>query len=118
MLREAGVHEEAQIFRSEYLAGGDLPTLVRQAWDLDEVAREHEAFVSAFTAPPSADPIVRVSTLVHTWRQILLIDPALPAELLPPGWIGLRAAELFHRQHAEWEPAATREWERISRQPR
>ncbi|MEO3925533.1 PaaX family transcriptional regulator C-terminal domain-containing protein [Micromonosporaceae bacterium B7E4] len=118
VLREAGVHEEAQIFRSEYLAGGDPSTLVRQAWDLDEVAREHEAFVSEFTGPPSDDPIVRVTGLVHAWRQILLIDPALPEELLPPGWIGFRAAELFHRRHAEWEPAASREWERISRQPR
>jgi phenylacetic acid degradation operon negative regulatory protein len=117
VLREGGVHEDAQIFRSEYLAGGDLPTLVRQAWDLDEVAREHEAFVSTFTEPPSDDPIVRVTTLVHAWRQILLVDPALPEELLPPGWIGIRAAKLFQRRHEEWEPAATREWQRISKQP-
>lgn len=118
VLQEAGVHDEAQIFLSEYLAGGDLSTLVRQAWDLDEVAREYEAFLSAFARPPSDDPLVRVTRLVHAWRNVLLIDPALPEELLPPGWIGIRAARVFHRLHAEWEPAALREWDRISPPPR
>jgi len=37
-------------------------------------------------------------------------------ELLPKGWTGARAARLFHRQHATWVQAATREWERISAQ--
>ncbi|MFI0444479.1 PaaX family transcriptional regulator C-terminal domain-containing protein [Actinomadura sp. 6N118] len=116
VLREAGVHDDAQIFLSEHLAGGDLPTLVRQAWDLDEVEREYEAFLATFTRQPSADPLVRLTQLVHAWRRLPLIDPVLPTELLPAGWSGARAAKLFHRQHAKWLPAGTREWERISRQ--
>ena len=35
---------------------------------------------------------VRVLT---DWRQLPYLDPGLPAELLPPGWIGIRAAEEF-----------------------
>jgi len=35
---------------------------------------------------------VRVLT---DWRQLPYLDPGLPAELLPEGWIGLRAAEAF-----------------------
>jgi phenylacetic acid degradation operon negative regulatory protein len=115
VLDEAGVREEAQIFLSEYLAGGDVSTLVRQAWDLDEVARQYEAFLAEFTRPPSDDPLVGLTQLVHAWRRLALIDPALPDKLLPSGWSGVRAAKLFHRQHAKWEPDATREWERISR---
>lgn len=118
VLREAGLHEDAQIFRSEYVAGSDLLTLVRQAWNLDEVEREYEEFVAAFTRQPSADPLVRLTKLVHAWRSLALVDPALPRELLPAGWIGADAAKLFHRQHAKWLPAATREWERISREAR
>lgn len=114
VLGEAGAHEDGQIFLSEYVAGGELSTLVRQAWDLDEVEREYEAFLTEFARPPSDDPLVRVTRLVHAWRRLALIDPALPQELLPSKWIGARAAKLFHRQHARWIQAATREWQRIS----
>jgi phenylacetic acid degradation operon negative regulatory protein len=35
---------------------------------------------------------VRVLT---DWRRLPYLDPGLPAELLPPGWAGARAAEIF-----------------------
>jgi phenylacetic acid degradation operon negative regulatory protein len=118
LLQEAGVYDDSQIFLSESLAGGDLSTLVRQAWDLAEVEREYERFLTAFARQPSSDPIVRLTKLVHAWRRLPLVDPALPKELLPADWIGTRAAKLFQRQHAKWLPGATREWGRISRQAR
>jgi phenylacetic acid degradation operon negative regulatory protein len=114
ILEEAGVLEDAQIFLSEYLTGGDLKTLVRQAWNLNEIAGEYEAFLNAYRRQPSADPLVRLTQLVHDWRRLMLIDPALPKELLPAEWSGVRAAKLFHRQHAKWLPTATREWQQIS----
>jgi phenylacetic acid degradation operon negative regulatory protein len=117
VLAEAGVREDAHIFISEYIPGGELSTLVSQAWDLDEVQRGYQDFIGTFTRPPASDPLVRVTQLVHTWRGLALIDPALPVELLPRNWIGSRAAKLFHRQHAKWIDAATREWERISAVP-
>jgi phenylacetic acid degradation operon negative regulatory protein len=118
VLEEAGVRQDAQIFLSEYLAGGDLQRLVRQAWDLDDVEREYKAFLEGFTRQPSTDPLARLTRLVHAWRRLALIDPALPKELLPERWSGVRAARLFHRQHAKWLPAATREWQQISARPR
>ena len=33
--------------------------------------------------------------LLTDWRRLPYADPGLPAELLPPDWIGLRAAEAF-----------------------
>jgi phenylacetic acid degradation operon negative regulatory protein len=118
LFHEAGVQDDSQIFLSEFLAGGDLGALVRQAWDLDEIEREYETFVATFTRQPSSDPLVRVTQLVHAWRRLALLDPALPRDLLPAEWIGARAVKLFHRQHAKWLPAATREWGQISRQAR
>jgi phenylacetic acid degradation operon negative regulatory protein len=118
VLRDAGVFEECQIFLSEYLTGADLATVVRQAWDLDEVEREYESFLASFAQPPADDPLVRLTQLVHAWRRVILLDPALPEQLLPAGWIGTRAVRLFRRQHAKWLPAATREWERISEEAR
>jgi phenylacetic acid degradation operon negative regulatory protein len=118
LLHEAGVYDDSQLFLSESLGGGDLSTLVRQAWDLDEVEREYERFIAAFARQPSSDPIVRLTQLVHAWRRLPLIDPALPKDLLPVDWIGTRAVKLFQRQHKKWLPGATREWGRISRQAR
>jgi phenylacetic acid degradation operon negative regulatory protein len=114
VLEEAGVRQDAQVFISEYLAGGDPRTLVRQAWDLDAIEREYETFLTAFTRQPSADPLVRLTQLVHHWRRLALTDPALPEELLPEKWSGVRAANHFQRQHAKWLPPAVREWQRIS----
>jgi phenylacetic acid degradation operon negative regulatory protein len=118
VLQEAGVLDDCQVFLSEYLAGGDLATLVRHAWELGDVEREYEEFLAAFTRQPSDDPLVRLTRLVHAWRRLALLDPALPRELLPVDWIGARAAKLFRRQHGRWLPAATREWGRISRHAR
>ncbi|WP_158647636.1 PaaX family transcriptional regulator C-terminal domain-containing protein [Actinoplanes sp. ATCC 53533] len=118
VLREAGVFEDCQIFRSEYLTGGDPSVIVRQAWDLDDVEQEYEAFLSGFTRQPSNDPLVRSTRLVHAWRRLALLDPALPMELLPARWIGARATKLFRRQRANWLPTAAQEWERISSQAR
>jgi phenylacetic acid degradation operon negative regulatory protein len=117
ILDEAGVRAEAQIFISEHVVGGDLPTLVAQAWNLDDVRREYEAFIVQFTRI-SSDPLVGHTSLVHAWRHLALTDPALPKELLPTAWVGVRAAKLFSRQRTRLLPAATSEWARISRQAR
>ena len=114
VLREAGVFDDCQIFLSEHLAGGDPATMIRQVWDLDEAEREYESFLTWLAQPPSDDPIERLTRLVHEWRRMNLLDPALPEKLLPEGWIGTQATRQFRRQHARWLPAATREWARIS----
>ena len=33
--------------------------------------------------------------MLTDWRRLPYLDPGLPAELLPDGWIGIRAADLF-----------------------
>jgi phenylacetic acid degradation operon negative regulatory protein len=118
VLREAGVFDDCQIFLSEHLTGGDPATLVRQAWDLDEAEREYESFLTWLAQPPSGDPIERLTRLVHEWRRVILLDPALPEKLVPEGWIGTRATRQFRRHHARWLPAAAREWARISAEAR
>jgi phenylacetic acid degradation operon negative regulatory protein len=91
-----------------------MSALARQAWDLDDIERQYEAFLAEFASPVCPDPLARVVELVHAWRRFPWIDPVLPAELLPDQWNGVRAAELFARRHAAWSAAATAEWHRIS----
>lgn len=113
VLKEAGVRKGAQVFLAEHLIGGELPFLVGQAWDLDGLGREYESFLAEFAGHPSGDPLLRLARLVHAWRRFRLIDPTLPAELLPAEWSGIRAAGLFHQLHGRWRPDAMTEWRRI-----
>jgi phenylacetic acid degradation operon negative regulatory protein len=116
VLEEAGVHGDAQVFLAEHIAGGELETMVRQAWDLGEIETAYKGFLDDYARQPSADPLVRLAQLVHAWRRFPLIDPALPHQLLPSRWSGVRAAALFHRQRNRWKPAATEHWHAISKQ--
>jgi phenylacetic acid degradation operon negative regulatory protein len=116
VLREAGV-DDGQIFLAEHHAGGPLSAMVREAWDLDAIEESYEQFVAEFGRPRSGDPVVRTIQLVHAWRRFPRTDPALPAELLPARWSGVRAASLFARRRAEWHAAAQAEWRRLIGRP-
>jgi phenylacetic acid degradation operon negative regulatory protein len=115
VLAEAGV-DDGQVFLAEHHGGGPLSVMVRQAWDLDDVEVRYEEFLAEFARTSSRDPLVRTVQLVHAWRRFPRIDPALPAELLPARWSGVRAAKLFARRRAEWHDAAQAEWQRITEQ--
>ncbi|HEY9525310.1 MAG TPA: PaaX family transcriptional regulator C-terminal domain-containing protein, partial [Thermopolyspora sp.] len=39
-----------------------------------------------------------------------MLDPRLPLELLPPDWIGVRAANLFNDLHQAWHQPAQNRW--------
>lgn len=116
MLRRLGLTGNADLFRADHLAFGDLAGKVAQWWDLDQLVTLYGDFIAAYdpmlqqwrrrrTAQPArafAD-YIRVLT---DWRQLPYLDPGLPAELLPDDWIGTRAGDLFFRFHALLEDAA------------
>lgn len=109
VLRQAGAGEQ-QIFVAKHRGGGDLETLVGQAWDLAAIEKEYEEFLAEFASPAAQDPLTRLIELVHAWRRFPSIDPGLPPGLLPAHWIGARAAVLFAARHARWSPAAQTQW--------
>ena len=96
--------------------GTDPAALARTVWDLDRLARDYEVWrqqaevwvSAAGGAASDEEQFAARSRLVHEWRKFLFTDPALPPELLPPDWPGLRAAALFDRESARLAPAATR----------
>jgi phenylacetic acid degradation operon negative regulatory protein len=118
-LRRLGLDGYADLFRAEHLAFGDPAAKIRRWWDLDELERQYEAFVRAYepalheltrrddtaSGPEAFAGYVRLLT---DWRRLPYLDPGLPAELLPGGWVGIRAADLFFalRERLE-EPART-----------
>lgn len=94
---------------------GDAAEFARRVWRLDELAAAYDDWlVEAKTLVGDANEAgdeqafaVR-SELLHEWRKFLFRDPGLPAELLPDGWAGTRAAEYFDHHADRLAPAAGR----------
>lgn len=107
-LDDLGLGDDSVVMRSTML-GRDTDVVAR-AWDLDSLARSYELFVDEHAADvEEADGASRfraVVELVHAWRRFPFVDPELPDELLPDGWIGQRASAMFHARHGEWSPPA------------
>ena len=104
---------DGYLFTAEYQGGSSLAAMVGNAWDLDELAREYDEFIAAFSGDVSPDPLARVIDLVHAWRRFPWIDPGLPPQFLPAPWSGTAAAELFTRLHAQWADEAIAEWKQL-----
>ncbi len=117
ILEELGLAEGATSFSARYGSVGSPETLAAQAWDLAAVAARYEAFIAEFggLAPRAGDEtLIAATRLVHEWRRFPLLDPQLPAELLPARWSGTRAARLFHARHREWAPRAQLRWDALT----
>jgi len=113
VLAADGLSGYVSLFTAGYLAFGDVRDKVGQWWDLDRLEQLYQAFIDSATPVLAAWPrladgnhgtggtaeagrafadYVRVLT---AWRRLPFLDPGLAPELLPPGWHGARAAELF-----------------------
>ena len=106
MLERLGLSGYADLFHADHLAFGDLAAKVRQWWDLDRTERLAGDFVAAYEPVLLGWPARRAAArpreafadyvrVLTDWRRLPYLDPGLPAELLPPGWTGARAAEIF-----------------------
>lgn len=98
---------------------GCQASLVERAWDLEAIAEAYGEFLDQVSdvAPGPGDPsLLGQVALVHSWRRFPFLDPQLPAELLPPGWIGHRARTRFDELHNAWRPEAARRWAELTAQ--
>ncbi|GAB2946533.1 PaaX family transcriptional regulator C-terminal domain-containing protein [Micromonospora polyrhachis] len=119
LLAETGMRYER--FTATHAAGtSGAMALVRRAWDLAEIGRAYERFVTqqrpllAAVTARSGDMEAYAARfrLVHAWRTFLFRDPQLPPALLPERWPGTSAAAFFDRHAARLRPAADRYVER------
>jgi phenylacetic acid degradation operon negative regulatory protein len=110
VLRELALVDGSLVVRAE--AGDLVPVedLVHRAWDLDSVATSYRRFLTTFQRLQPGSSALRfgaVVQLVHEWRRFPFIDAEIPARLLPSGWPGGAAKELFDRCHGAWSADAT-----------
>lgn len=78
-----------------------LRALAARSWPLGETGEAYRRFLAAFEplrtalraggGPSDLDALVARVLLVHEYRRIVLRDPILPVEVLPPDWPGTAA---------------------------
>ena len=117
ILADLALADRAMSFLAGYGALGKQTDMVAAAWDLAEVAQAYNGFIGEFDAinPDTPDAVLCAQTrLVQAWRRFPFLDPQLPRDLLPPSWIGTRAAILFNDRHTRWRDAARQRWTELS----
>ena len=108
-LASAGLARAPMVFVTARAAGSDADRarLVRQGWDLTELATRYRRFIRRYAAvarsleerralEPATAFVVR-TLLIHEYRRIHLRDPLLPRELLPADWPGIAAYDTCRR---------------------
>jgi phenylacetic acid degradation operon negative regulatory protein len=109
ILRELGLEFDALTLDAR--TGPLTPDLrmVESAWQLDALAGAYEGFIDEFAglAPSTpAEAFAGTIRLVDAWRHFPFVDPELPVGLLPAGWPGHPARELFAKQRRAWSRQA------------
>ncbi|WP_285489612.1 PaaX family transcriptional regulator [Amycolatopsis taiwanensis] len=94
------------VFRGDHLAFGDLRAKVRTWWNFEELNTLYADFlvryrpalhrVTAGKLTP-CQAFTKYVPLLTEWRRLPYRDPGLPLSLLPPGWKGETAGELFDK---------------------
>lgn len=96
------------LFRADYLAFGDVSELVGRWWDLETLQASYDDFIATYapvlsgwkrrrSLPSSAagSAFADYVRALTAWRRLPYLDPGLPDDVLPKGWTGARAADLF-----------------------
>ncbi|WP_255949896.1 PaaX family transcriptional regulator [Streptomyces odontomachi] len=103
-IQRMGLEQNADLFHSRCESFVELKQRVAEWWDLAAIEAEYREFVAAYQDVPArlkeAEDPVRAAfesyvPMLTTWRRLPYRDPGLPLELLPDGWVGEQAADLF-----------------------
>ena len=127
LLRDHRLHAYARVFSAKLQGPGEDADLVAQCWDLPAIGRRYQAFVDHYgplfrrdraararRRLSDVDAFVTRFALTHDFRRFPFVDPDLPARLLPRGWAGTRARDLFDAYHALLRAGALRFFDTIA----
>jgi len=116
MLEEMRLVSYVDLYEASYAGFDDARRLVDRCWDLAGLRTRYAEFVATQRpvltrwrrAADDRTAFVDYLTALDQWRGLPFLDPGLPAELLPAGWEGHTAAELFHALLTRLEEPAFR----------
>ncbi|GAU66945.1 putative PaaX family transcriptional regulator [Streptomyces sp. NBRC 110611] len=107
-----------ELFTGTHTGFAATSDAVARWWDLAAVAAQYHAFLEEQepvllrwsrrrTGPPE-EAYHDYLLALDAWRRLPYADPGLPSPLLPEGWPGGRAAEVFGRLHGALRDAGAR----------
>ncbi|WP_010677553.1 PaaX family transcriptional regulator [Bacillus timonensis] len=112
MIKEYDIEQYAFLFTSSSIVSHDNQSIIDIGWDLNMVRDEYQTFIDKFTPKfeelrekalnntlKDEECFIEKTVLVHEYRKFLFQDPGFPRDLLPEGWIGIKARELFWNIH-------------------
>jgi phenylacetic acid degradation operon negative regulatory protein len=106
---------QLDVFRSRSAGIESDRDIAARAWDLKQLDRDYADLLEVYRPrlagyragrPTGAAALVERTRLIHDYRLFPFRDPDLPPELLPDGWPGRLAHELFLEAHGLLRPAA------------
>jgi phenylacetic acid degradation operon negative regulatory protein len=96
------------VFRSRSAGSAADRDIAARSWDLAGLDRAYAELLATYRprlagyragARQGAEALVERMNLVHDYRRFPFRDPDLPPELLPAGWSGRAAHEVFLEAH-------------------
>ena len=110
MLNDLGAREYVEVFSGLHLEGGDDREVVERCWDMRGLNQQYARFIARWEPEfeKCTQALVRGDGLspancfaqrfwiTHEYSPFPRLDPNLPVALLPDGWLGDRAAEVFN----------------------
>nr|WP_281385223.1 phenylacetic acid degradation operon negative regulatory protein PaaX [Roseateles oligotrophus] len=123
ILHRLGLRDQVFVLTAQEIAplrGRSLREFASQAWPLEQLARDYQAFVLRFApllagldrlrsreqAVPAGPALLARTLLIHAFRRVQLRDPQLPPALLPKAWPGAQAYALSAALYRGLHPAA------------
>jgi phenylacetic acid degradation operon negative regulatory protein len=105
VLGRHGLTAYVDLFRAEYLGFADVARCVASWWDLDGLQALYDEFLSVHEpvlarwkrrrGSRDGEAFADYVRALTAWRRLPFLDPGLAPELLPRGWSGAAAADLF-----------------------
>lgn len=119
VLERLDLAEYVDLFHADYLGFRDMAGEAATWWDLDGLDVLYRDFNDTFApvlarwegvtgALDEGQAFADHVAVVTTWRRLPFLDPGLAPELLPADWMGVTAAETFHRLHSRLQEPAQR----------
>lgn len=110
MLDDLDAHQFVELFSGSRLASGDDREIVERCWDMKGLNQQYARFLarwepdyekctSALTRGDALSPahcFAQRFWITHEYSPFPRLDPNLPPELLPEGWLGDKANRMFN----------------------
>jgi phenylacetic acid degradation operon negative regulatory protein len=102
-----GLHGYVELFLAQRFSNTPARELIEKSFNLEAAQARYRSFLTQKQEPPQSpeEAFVQLTHMVHQARKNLFLDPGLPPELTPPGFLGQQAKErffeLYHQLHQQ-----------------